>query len=90
MSAPHLGMQQVLKGPSFNSVLTPHQNATFDRLTIAVADGNLGGIAGLATLDMPMLSNDYTLTESHTLSLALPVIQWQHELDFWHSIAMAR
>ena len=87
---PYLGMQQVLNVPSFNSVLTPYQNATFDRLTSAVGDGSLEDIAGLATLDMPMLANDYTLTESHTLSLALPSSQWQHELGFWHSIAMAR
>ena len=87
---PFLGIYQVQNVTSFNSALTPHQSATFDRMIRAAADGSLEGIAGTAELDMPLLANNSTLTGRHTLSLALPTNQWQRELNLWHSIAMAQ
>ena len=87
---PLLGIYQVQNVTSFNSALTPHQSATFDRMIRAAADGSLEGIAGTAELDMPLLANNSTLTGRHTLSLALPANQWQLELNLWHSIAMAQ
>ena len=87
---PFLGIYQVQNVPSFNSALTPHQSATFDRIIRAAADGSLEAIAGTAELDMPLLANNSTLTGRHTLSLALPADQWQLELNLWHSIAMAQ
>ena len=87
---PFVGMYQVQNVTSFNSALTPHQSATFDRIIRAAADGSLEGIAGTAELDMPLLANNSTLTGRHTLSLALPADQWQLELNLWHSIAMAQ
>lgn len=88
---PFLGFDQVQRVDSFNLGLTPHANATFDRILRAVTASSLRQIVHyLALTGTPMLAMNASATQSHTPSLKLPNNQWHLELNYWHSIAMAQ
>ncbi|KAK5242010.1 hypothetical protein LTR20_007155 [Exophiala xenobiotica] len=87
------GFDQVQNVEAFNNALTPHQNATFDRMLRAVANSCLAHvIEHLAVTTTPMLASSVcvTGTSGAVLSQTLPDDQWETELQFWHSIAMAQ
>lgn len=88
-----LGLDQVQNVNSFNAALTPHQNATFDRMIRAVAYSGLWHvIENLSLTTTPMLASNsiYSGNSGTVLSESLPDDQWKIELDYWHSIAMAQ
>ncbi|OAP61564.1 hypothetical protein AYL99_03767 [Fonsecaea erecta] len=88
---PFLGFDQVQHVDAFNFALTAHQNVTFDRMLRAVTASSLRQIVHfLALTSTPLLAMNSNGVQSHTLSLKLPNNQWQLELNYWHSIAMAQ
>ncbi|KIW26657.1 uncharacterized protein PV07_06474 [Cladophialophora immunda] len=87
-----LGFDQVQRVASFNALLTPHQNATFDRMMRAVTESSLRNIIqSLALTTTPMLASNKTAVGASgaVLSSALPPDQWTSELVYYHSVAMA-
>ena len=88
---PLLGYMQVQEGIAADLRLTPKQNATLDRVLNAASTSLLRTIVeGMSITSTPLLAINATATESTTLSLPLSDTQWQHELQYWHSIAMAQ
>ncbi|OQV01908.1 hypothetical protein CLAIMM_07194 [Cladophialophora immunda] len=87
-----LGFDQVQNVASFNGLLTPHQNATFDRMLRGVTLSTLRNVVqGLALTTNPLLASNETLIggSGAVLSRALPEDQWKRELNFYHSVGMA-
>lgn len=41
-------------------------------------------------VSVPLLAGAKTLTESHTISLPLPVDQLKHKLEYWQNISLAQ
>lgn len=88
---PLLGFDQVQDFISSNMNLTVAQNVTNDRIMRAVTASSMREIVeGLAVSSTPMLAISSTASESTALSLELPPYQWQLELNYWHSVAMAQ
>ena len=87
---PLLGFWQVQQYMAEAYELTPNQNATLQRLTDSIQESIVGTVvAFLALGSQPLLAIDQTGTKQSTISLPLPDNQWQLELSYWHSIAMA-
>ncbi|KAI1624681.1 hypothetical protein EDD37DRAFT_627721 [Exophiala viscosa] len=89
----YLGFDQVQNVNNFNAVLTPKQNATFDRIIRAVAASTVSHLVeNLALTTTPMLASSVTVTglSGAVVSQTLPDNQWETELTFWYSIAMAQ
>ncbi|OAP56635.1 hypothetical protein AYL99_08747 [Fonsecaea erecta] len=87
-----LGFDQVQNVAPFNGLLTPHQNATFDRMLRAITLSSLRNLViGLALTTNPLLASNGTYIggSGAVLSTALPENQWVLELEYYHSIAMA-
>ena len=88
---PFLGWGQVQDVMFFNAGLSAHQNVTFDRMLRAAFGSSLGQVVGsLARTKTPLIATDQAVTKETVLSLKLPNNQWELELKFWHSIAMAQ
>ena len=88
---PLLGFDQVQNFVDSNFNLRPHQNVTLDRIMRVVADSVISQIVqGLAVSSTPMLAMNSRATAITTLSLPLPSNQWQLEVEYWHSVAMAQ
>lgn len=88
-----LGFDQVQNVESFKSALTPHQNATFDRMIRAVAVSTLPHLVEyLSAITQPVLAMNETFSGSSGAVISRPLqdIQWKLELSYWHSIAMAQ
>lgn len=88
-----LGFDQVQNNASFNDALTPHQNATFDRIIRAVAVSRMRDlIENLAVTTNPMLASNGTASggSGQWISQPLSSNQWKIELNYWHSIAMSQ
>jgi len=88
-----LGFEQVQEVSEFNAALTPHQNATFDRILRAVAASRLRRVVqGLTVTTEPLLASNVSMTgkSGAVLSTALPDDQWKLELTYWQSVAMAQ
>jgi hypothetical protein len=88
---PLLGFNQVqvFMGAKFN--FTANQNATLNRILNVVNRSKMREVvASLAVGSTPMLAINATASKSTTLSLALPPNQWQHEAEYWHSVAMSQ
>lgn len=87
-----LGYNQVQNNASFNTILTPHQNATFDRMIRAVQYSRIQNIVRfLAATTTPLLAakGSFDGNSGVTISTVLPDNQWKLELEHWHSIALA-
>lgn len=82
-----LGWDQMQNVEAFNTVLTPRQNATFDRMLLAASASNLR-----SAVIPPLLASasTYPGKSGAVLSSALPENQWVKELEFWHSVGMAQ
>jgi hypothetical protein len=88
---PFLGWGQVQESDTFMSSMTPHQRVVFDRMIEAVlASGLAYVVPSLAASKTPLLATEEAAAQAHVMSLGLPDNQWQLELKFWHSIAMAQ
>ncbi|ETN38438.1 uncharacterized protein HMPREF1541_06473 [Cyphellophora europaea CBS 101466] len=88
---PSGGFDQVQNDANFNNALTPHQNATFDRILRAATQGSLRAVVnGLAVTSTPLLAISQIAVGSTVVSMGLPETQWQRELNYWHSISMAQ
>ena len=75
----------------FTAALNPHQAATFDRILQSVETSILAPIVtSLALTSTPLLAMNATASDAEVISLHLPKYQWQTELNYWHSIAMAQ
>ena len=88
-----LGFDQVQNVKAFTSALSPHQNATFDRLLRAVSTARLYYIVqALSQTTTPLLASIDTLYGKSGAAISPPVQynQWKLELDYLHSIAMAQ
>ncbi|KIV87726.1 hypothetical protein PV11_03252 [Exophiala sideris] len=88
-----LGYDQVQNVEPFYNALSPHQNATFDRLIRAVQASSVARLTeNLALTTTPMLASSLTKTGSSgdVVSQTMPNYQWEMELTFWFSIAMAQ
>lgn len=88
-----LGFDQVQNVNNFNTALTPHQNATFDRMLRAVGFSTIKHVVEyLALTTNPLLASNITLSggTGAVISPPLPEDQWKHELNYWHSISMAQ
>lgn len=88
-----LGFDQVQNVNEFNDALGPHQNATFDRMLRAVAFSLLSHVVenlGVTTTSMLATSVTHSGSTGAVISQALPDDQWETELQFWHSVAMAQ
>ena len=92
MCTPWLGGDLSQMVESFNSSLTPNQNATFNRMAWATTSASFYSIIGGLgqTTGRSLLAFDKTAGGRTTLSLKLPNNQWQLEVNYWHSIAMAQ
>ncbi|KIW98405.1 uncharacterized protein Z519_00065 [Cladophialophora bantiana CBS 173.52] len=87
-----LGFDQVQNVAAFNAALTPHRNATFDRMMRAVTLSSLRNlVSSLRSTTNPLLANNetYSASSGAVVSTALPENQWTLELKYYHSIAMA-
>lgn len=77
-----------------NTVLTPKQNATFDRILRAVAESRLWGVvAHLTKATTSLLASNASFVGNSGIMLApgLPIGQWKHELEhYWHSVSMVQ
>jgi len=88
-----LGFEQVQEVAEFNAALTPNQNATFDRMLRAVATSRLWHVIQALTVTTdPLLASNVSMSgkSGAVLSKALPDNQWELELRYWHSVAMAQ
>ncbi|KAK4941091.1 hypothetical protein LTR10_018891 [Elasticomyces elasticus] len=88
-----LGFDQVQNVERFNNALSPHQNATFDRMLRAVTASSIWNVVfQLAITTAPMMASSETFSGSSgdVVSQALPPDQWERELTYWFSIAMAQ
>ncbi|KAK5551959.1 hypothetical protein LTR46_010076 [Exophiala xenobiotica] len=88
-----LGFDQVQNVDKFNKALTPHQNATFDRmLRAATASSMRHLLENLALTTTPILANNlvHSGASGAVISQALPNNQWEMEIAFWHAVAMAQ
>ncbi|KIW21012.1 hypothetical protein PV08_01591 [Exophiala spinifera] len=88
-----LGFDQVQNVKEFNDALTPHQNATFDRMLRAVAFSLIAHVVenlGVTTTSMLATSVTKTGSTGAVISEPLPDDQWETELQYWHSVAMAQ
>ena len=75
----------------FVSGLSPRQTVTYDRTQRAVQLSITTQIVqALAVTSTPLLAMNATTAGTHVLSLHLPSNQWQIELNYWQSIAMAQ
>jgi hypothetical protein len=85
-----LGFDQVQQAITKKLSLSPNQKVTVDRvLHAAIASGLFFIVQVLAFTSTPLLALSQTATGIHTLSLPIPVYQWQLELEAWHQTAMA-
>ena len=87
------GFDQVQNNPIFNQVLTPHQNATFDRLLRAIAESELQHVVQNSQRTItPLLASNLTTAGASgaVISRQLPDDQWMHEVNFLHSVAMSQ
>ena len=82
------GFGQVFNDTVFTSKLTPHQNATFDRI-LRASESIAQITASLAHIRTPLLASDQEAIQSKVMSLYLPDDQWQLELNNWHKIMLA-
>jgi hypothetical protein len=90
MSTPLLGFDQVQDFVSSHLNLTANQMVILDRLMrSATASSMKRVVEGLAVSSTPMLAINSAVSESSTLSVAIPSYQWQLEAKYWHSVAMA-
>jgi hypothetical protein len=88
---PLLGLNGVQENIAAKFNLSSNQKVTLDRLTKANGISALNFIVGqLAHSSMPLLAMNLTATETTTLSLPVPDDQWQLEVGYWHSVAMAQ
>lgn len=88
---PYGGFDQVQNDASFNAALDGHRNATFDRMLRAVTSGGMKEVVEkLSVTNSPLLAVNEIATGSTVVSLPLPIDQWERELTYWHSIAMAQ
>ena len=92
---PFLGIFQIqelklAETGTFASRLNPQQAATFDRVFQAAGVSITGAIvASLALTNTPLQAMSAVASTTQVLSLHLPDDQWQQELSYWQSIAMA-
>ncbi|KAK5449920.1 hypothetical protein LTS15_008493 [Exophiala xenobiotica] len=87
------GFDQIQNVYPFNGSLSPKQAVTFDRLLRAVdASGIWNVVLQLAITTTPLLASNATMAggSGAVLSLPLPDNQFETELEYWHSIAMAQ
>lgn len=87
------GFDQVQSNLTFNNSLSPHQNASFDRMLRAITSASMRNIVqNLQGTTTPMLATNVSLggTSGAVVSTKLPNDQWTLEVNFWHSIAMAQ
>ncbi|KIX94278.1 uncharacterized protein Z520_09988 [Fonsecaea multimorphosa CBS 102226] len=87
-----LGFDQVQNVAAFNAALTPHQNATFNRILFALSTSNLRSLVQeLALTTNPLLASNETYSgdSGAWVSKALPEYQWKLELEFYYAITMA-
>lgn len=88
-----LGFNQVQNVQWFNDILSPNENATFDRILRGVADSRLWYVTQVLQLTTtPVLASmkSFDGKSGATISSVLPEDQWQRELEFWHAISMAQ
>jgi hypothetical protein len=87
---PLLGLNQVQE--RFGKfVLSANQRVTLDRVMKASAVSDVSWVVqNLAFSTMPLLAINVSATSTHTLSLPVPDNQWQLEVGYWHSVAMAQ
>ncbi len=88
-----LGFDQVQNVYPFNGSLSPHQAVTFDRLLRAVGPASIWNIVFQLTFTAtPLLATNATNSglSGRLVSLQLPNDQFERELGYWHSIAMAQ
>ena len=92
---PFLGIAQMAElefdeTSPFISSLNPQQATAFDRVLQAAEASILGAIvASLALTNTPLQALSEVASGTQVLSLHLPDDQWQRELGYWQSIAMA-
>ncbi|KAJ9651306.1 hypothetical protein H2198_009400 [Neophaeococcomyces mojaviensis] len=86
-----LGFIQVQNDAQFNTALTPHQNATFNRMLRAVVASRLLNVVGFLP-NSPLLANNLTISgkSGAVLSQVLPDNQWKLEIQYWHAYSMAQ
>jgi hypothetical protein len=87
------GFDQIQNNATFNAGLSPHQNVTFDRVLRALAYSGLRNVVmQLETTTTPMLASNVSMSgkSGAVVSTGLPDKQWMLEVNYWHSIAMAK
>ena len=79
------------KTDPFISVLSLEQQAAFDRILKAAEFSTIPAtVPSLALTSTPLLAMSAVANGGTVLSLPLPNYQWQKELEYWQSIAMAQ
>ena len=87
---PFEGLLQISGDTSFSAGLTARQNVTFDRMLRATYLASILKITNsLQATKAPMLANTQVATSDASVTLKLPDIQWQLELEHWHNVSMA-
>ena len=85
-----LSSGQVVPHVSLAYNITRYQNVTLERLINAATASNINQVVQtLAVGSTPLLAVDLTASETTVLSLSLPSYQWELEVNYWHSVAMA-
>ncbi|KPI39618.1 uncharacterized protein AB675_3349 [Cyphellophora attinorum] len=88
---PFGGFDQVQNHQPFVEAMTGHRNATFDRMLRAIAFSSMKEVVEkLSVTNSPLLAVNEIATANTVVSMPLPATQWQRELMYWHSIAMAQ
>jgi hypothetical protein len=88
---PFGGFDQIQNDKVFNDALRPNQNATFNRMLYAVDSASIRSVVdGLSITNTPLRANEKLAIGSFITSLDLPNDQWEQEIHYWYSIAMAQ
>jgi hypothetical protein len=88
---PLLGFNQAQVFIDSNFNLTEKESATLNRIMRAATDSSISQVVeGLALSMNSLLALNEAATETTTLSQSLPPNQWELEVTYWHSVAMAQ
>ena len=88
---PMLGFDQVQDFMDSNFNLTEKESATLNRTLRAATDSSISQVVeGLAISMNSLLALNEAATGMTTLSQSLPPNQWELEVTYWHSVAMAQ